>query len=684
MLRPAVLLRSGVTALALCAFSAAQELTPATRSFPFTPLRVEAGEVELETELAPLRELAALDAVLLDGVVDAYGRMVRLVLRRADLRFEPGAVHVDGVAQAEALPEGTTLWSGNVVGEAEHTAFLALSPFGTRGWFEVRGERHHLLAEPTVGDWSRARLRVLSEARLAALGTPELAFGCEVLPTPGRARGERGRGARGGVPEGGTPTPIYSAPIVFETTYEYTAGFGNLDAARTYIAALIGAIAEVYRREVGVVFTIPYLGFHTTNTDPWNPASCFDMNLQFQATWGGGRAPARGVLYHLITRTNCGGGIAYLNALCNRDFAFGVSGGVTGQTPLPPGQGPLTWDFVVVAHELGHGFGAIHTHAYEPPVDNCGNGNCASPAGTLMSYCHTCPGGMSNIALSFHAQSAADMRALVEGSCLRAATAPNDECATALLLRDGRNGPFHNGVATDSQPAWACGSGTSGDLWFRYTAYCTGTLTLDTCVPGTDFDTRLELFSGACGALVSLGCSDNACGQGNRYARLQVPVSQDEVYLVRVGGTSGATGNFALELSCDGIREHDYAVTWKYATKPDKTSALLPLKGTTTGACNLNAAGTYAAPPITAGTFARDSRGKILPNVAQADLQQVLDDLYGAGNAPIDSVVSAVAKLTQTFGKNGRPGKVKYSLKAQVIVGGKLLKFTVGFGGVEV
>jgi hypothetical protein len=657
----------------------AQELVP-VRPFPYTPVRVEAGEVVLEPELQSLRALEAEKVVILDGVVDAHGRMVRLELERADPRFEPGAVHVDGVAQARALPEGTTCWSGRVVGVPESSAFLALSPYGSRGWFGTRAARHHLLAEPGSQGWSNARLRVLSQERLDALGEPQMPWSCEMLPTQFGGR----RGARGGNAEGGSPTPIYTAPIVFETTYEFTAGFGNVDAARNYIAALIGAIGDLYRREIGVVFTVPYLGFHTTNTDPWEPANCRDLNLQFQAAWGGGRAPARGVLYHLITRLNCGGGIAYLDALCSRDFGFGVSGGVTGETPIPPGQGPLTWDFVVIAHELGHGFGAIHTHEYDPPVDNCGNGNCANPAGTIMSYCHTCPGGMNNVALSFHPASVAEIRELVDASCLRVATAPNDECATALVVRDGVSGPFHNGVATDSQPTWACGREASRDLWFRYTAYCTGTLAVETCLEGTDFDTKVQIFAGSCGALIALACNDDACGFQNLYSRAVASVTQDEVYYIRVGGFEGATGNFRLNVTCDGIREHDYAVTWKYSTKPDKTSSVLPLKGTTTGTCNINAAGTFAALPITGGTFARDSRGKILPNVSQIDLQQVLDELYGTGNVPIELVVSAVAKLTQTFGKNGLPGKVKYSLSAVVLVdGGKPLKLKVSFAGVE-
>jgi hypothetical protein len=58
---------------------------------------------------------------------------------------------------------------------------------------------------------------------------------------------------------------------------------------------------------------------------------------------------------------------------------------------------------MVFSHELGHNLGAYHTHDENPPVDDCGNGDCSvTPNGTIMSYCHTCPGGMSNIQLRIH------------------------------------------------------------------------------------------------------------------------------------------------------------------------------------------------------------------------------------------------------------------------------------------
>jgi hypothetical protein len=115
-----------------------------------------------------------------------------------------------------------------------------------------------------------------------------------------------------------------------------------------------------------------------------------------------------------------------------------VSGSINGNIDWGTFSGApsvLNWDFVVVAHELGHNFGASHTHSYCPPLDNCYS-NCdgmtTCTQGTLMSYCHLC-GGMANIRLEFHPFIAEVMRSNVASSCLADATlAPGAEVSVTV------------------------------------------------------------------------------------------------------------------------------------------------------------------------------------------------------------------------------------------------------------
>jgi hypothetical protein len=56
-------------------------------------------------------------------------------------------------------------------------------------------------------------------------------------------------------------------------------------------------------------------------------------------------------------------------------------------------------------HELGHNFNSDHTHSYSPVIDTCGSSCPAqlplAKSATIMSYCHQCSGGYSNIEYTF-------------------------------------------------------------------------------------------------------------------------------------------------------------------------------------------------------------------------------------------------------------------------------------------
>ena len=107
---------------------------------------------------------------------------------------------------------------------------------------------------------------------------------------------------------------------------------------------------------------------------------------------------------HMLSGRGLGGGVAYVGVVCRSLYSYAVSGNINGSFPYPLQDNHWNnWDVVVVAHETGHNFGAPHTHETYPPIDNCGNGDCTDAAeGTIMSYCHTCTGGMTNISLHFH------------------------------------------------------------------------------------------------------------------------------------------------------------------------------------------------------------------------------------------------------------------------------------------
>jgi hypothetical protein len=121
----------------------------------------------------------------------------------------------------------------------------------------------------------------------------------------------------------------------------------------------------------------------------------------------------------------------------------------------------------------------------------------------------------------------------------------NDACLDAVTVGNGANGPFST-LGASTSFGWPCAQGGS-DVWFAWTATCTGWLVADTCNAARTFDTALEVFGGSCGGLVSLGCNDDACELGSSLA---VPVSQGQNYWIRMGGYHGQQGQATLTLAC--------------------------------------------------------------------------------------------------------------------------------------
>lgn len=133
-----------------------------------------------------------------------------------------------------------------------------------------------------------------------------------------------------------------------------------------------------------------------------------------------------GRLAHVFSTRSVGGGVAYVNVLCQTNNGgsygpFAVSGSMNGSTiPFPI----FSWNVMVVAHELGHNVGSLHTHDCEwngndTQIDDCGNeatdqgaGNpcydennpILPTAGSIMSYCHLIGSIGIDFNIGFHPQ----------------------------------------------------------------------------------------------------------------------------------------------------------------------------------------------------------------------------------------------------------------------------------------
>lgn len=384
---------------------------------------VHTGELELALRPLAVTELLERQSALLVGFPRSGGSKVDLELERLDtarLRFGLRVDDTDASGLVESLE--LSVWRGRVAGREDSEVALSFSQAGVNGWVRVGEELDHFVSRGDGKIWAFSE-----EHRLARGG----AAGPTCASTASRAGESSFRTASSSVGRMGRYEARYTCSIAVETDWQLFQIFsGNLPAEVAYVTSLLTWVSYRFEQQIGTALTYPYLHFYTNSNDPWHAqdagGNCLDVLAEFRAAWTGS-IPAGAHLAHFLSGANLGCGAAYIGGLCDPTRNFGVTGNMDGQNQFPIQVGPTNFNFFGVCHELGHNFNAIHTHDYCPPIDQCAPPGYFGPCqtqkvctnqGTLMSYCHGCPGGFVNITTYFHPQSVHDMRAWVEAGCL--------------------------------------------------------------------------------------------------------------------------------------------------------------------------------------------------------------------------------------------------------------------------
>ncbi|MHC4496212.1 MAG: GEVED domain-containing protein [Planctomycetota bacterium] len=124
----------------------------------------------------------------------------------------------------------------------------------------------------------------------------------------------------------------------------------------------------------------------------------------------------------------------------------------------------------------------------------------------------------------------------------------NDECVDAKPVGDVKNLPFDTRDATFDGPGLCL---ASPNIWFCYTAPCTGPATIS--LFGSGFDTMLAVYNGCkCYPTYAdlIGCNDDA-GSGYQSELIFNAVAGKQ-YLIEIGGYGSATGLGILNVNCRG------------------------------------------------------------------------------------------------------------------------------------
>lgn len=457
-------------------------------------------------------------------------------------------------------------YKGKIVGDEKSRVGLS-----------ILDDKLHLLMYDKDGDYQISKVE--GEKRLYAgiykhddiLNTP---IGCETNTQVAHKRQKSHSHKRS--------SPLDCVEIYFEVDYKaYTENGSTVASVEAWVNAMFAQIA-IFFADADIPIVLSGIKVYTTNeSDPYRVHSgtlpmldAFRDSMRNQGF--------NGRLAHLLSGRNVGGGRAHLNTLCSSFLNVAVSGNLnSGETSYST----YVWNISVIAHELGHNFGANHTHdcAWDTDndpntpnaqIDDCGNvwsggspGYCYDSnnkilpgnQATIMSYCHVVGGASINLNLGFHPLVKARIydrfSSTTCGDGGQCADVPpgNNICEDAIRtpINYGCNpSEYENFYATDSgeEPAISCGAASNGDdVWFVATVPSSGELYIEsTYVTDGITDPIVEVYSGACGNLTSITCDDNS-GNGNQSKIIinDVSLADQDIY-IRLVDKNNEMGYFGI------------------------------------------------------------------------------------------------------------------------------------------
>ena len=309
---------------------------------------------------------------------------------------------------------------GAIIGDQNSKAFLSFSSTANAGIIVTANGKTFIMSDGEVN--SRGPIVITSMSELPPGVIQWSPFSCGVNTSdfmPGRELLDE-------TPDSAIAKAVDGcqvAKIYIETDYQLYGKLGYSSTALTnYILQMAGAANSIYYKDMQIDLRLAGWFIYTNDAadgfgiygDSYGALEAVQNKWQSPPYSGYDRT-----LVSYITSQGVGGGVAWLYALCEKDYGFSMCGNLAGAFPYPLSlRSAQNWDIMVFCHELGHNFGAYHTH--DLGLDNCytssGLGSCVASnpnyppiGGTIMSYCHQCPNGMSNINLIFHYGSVNDI-----------------------------------------------------------------------------------------------------------------------------------------------------------------------------------------------------------------------------------------------------------------------------------
>lgn len=134
-------------------------------------------------------------------------------------------------------------------------------------------------------------------------------------------------------------------------------------------------------------------------------------------------------------------------------------------------------------------------------------------------------------------------------------SAANDNCADAIAVTCGEVVSGSTIGATEDNAGTCGATNTAPGVWYSFTG--TGDfITVSTC-NAANFDTKISVFTGTCGALTCVGGNDDGAGCAGFTSSFGFASDAGTEYLILVHGFLTETGDFDLSLSCAAPVDND-------------------------------------------------------------------------------------------------------------------------------
>ena len=148
------------------------------------------------------------------------------------------------------------------------------------------------------------------------------------------------------------PVVRFQVNIVIDIDAEFISKQGGAAQAVEYVNFLVTVANAILGNEVGVRLNV----IHIQEVTYFKPVATLRDGLRVMRQYYDNRFPDNVQLRHALLGKYIGGGIAFIDAVCDKRYGVGLSSGLEGR--ISSLDDDAVYDLFIMMHELGHSLGS--------------------------------------------------------------------------------------------------------------------------------------------------------------------------------------------------------------------------------------------------------------------------------------------------------------------------------------